>query len=94
VLFRTLYNNIERETNRRESCPPNQCHSAKLDGMEVVDGRLFLAVPLFDEVTLGRGCSIRNWSSSRLTGVGFPIWNGKVFFFDEEQVAGCRSVDT
>jgi hypothetical protein len=71
VLFRTLYNYIEREPNRRESCPPNQCHSAELDGKEVGDDLLYLGVPLLDDVTLGRGCSMRSWSSSSLTGVEF-----------------------
>jgi hypothetical protein len=41
-LFRTLYNYIEREPNRRESCPPNQCHSAELDGKDVGDDLLYL----------------------------------------------------
>jgi hypothetical protein len=42
VLFRTLYNYIEREPNRRERCPPNQCRSAELDGKEVGGDLLYL----------------------------------------------------
>jgi hypothetical protein len=68
-LFRTLYNYIERELNRRESCPPNQCHSAELDGKDVSDDLLYLGVPLLNDVTLGRGCSMRSWPSCSLTGV-------------------------
>jgi hypothetical protein len=35
VLFRTLYNCIERESNGRESYPPHHCHSAALDWRSV-----------------------------------------------------------
>jgi hypothetical protein len=68
-LFRTLYNYIERESNGSESCRPDQCYYAELDGKEVGDDLLFLGVPFLDDVTLGRGRSMRSWSSSRLTGV-------------------------
>jgi hypothetical protein len=69
VKFRTLYNFIEGEPNRRESCPPNQCHSAELIGKGVGDDLLYLRVPFVDDVTLGRGCSMRSWPSSSLTDV-------------------------
>jgi hypothetical protein len=69
VLFRTLYNYIEREPNWRESCPPNQCHSPELDGKEVGDDLLYSRVPLLHDVTLGRSCSMRSSPSSSLTGV-------------------------
>jgi hypothetical protein len=69
VFFLTLSNYIEREPNRRESCPPNQCHSAELDAKDVGDDLLYLGVPLLDDVTLGRGFSMRSWPSSSLRGV-------------------------
>jgi hypothetical protein len=69
VLFRTLYNYIEPEPNSREDCPLNQCHSAEVDGKDVGDDLLYLRVPLLDDVTLGRGCSMRSRPSSSLTGV-------------------------
>jgi hypothetical protein len=46
-----------------------QCHSAELDGTEVNDDLLFLGVPLLDDVTLGRDCSMPNCPSSSLAGV-------------------------
>jgi hypothetical protein len=79
VSFRTLYNYIERESNRRESCRPNQCHSAELEGKEVRDDRLFLGVPFLDDTRLGWGCSTRSCSSSSWRGVEFAIWNGSEF---------------
>jgi hypothetical protein len=69
VLFRTLYNYIEREPNWRESCPPKPCHSPELDGKEVSDDLLYLRVPFLDDVTLGRSCSMGSSPSSSLTGV-------------------------
>jgi hypothetical protein len=77
VLFRTLCNYIERESNRRESCPPNQCHSAELDGKEVGDDLLYFGVRMLDDVTLGRGPSMRSWPSSSLTDVKCTSRNGK-----------------
>jgi hypothetical protein len=94
VLFRTLYHYIEREPNRRKSCPRNQCHSAAVDGKEVGHDLWFLGVPFLADATLGRGSSIRSWSSSSLTGgnVSDAMGRGSVgFLFDEEMVAGCRS---
>jgi hypothetical protein len=60
VLFRPLYTYIEREPNRRESCPPNEFHSAELDGKDVGDDLLYLRVLLLDDVTLGRGCPMHS----------------------------------
>jgi hypothetical protein len=56
VLFRTLSNYIERQSNRRQSCPPTLCHSAELDGTDVGDDLMFLGAPLVDDVRLGWGC--------------------------------------
>jgi hypothetical protein len=68
VLFRASHNYTEREPNGCENCHPYQWHFAELDGMKVGDDLLYLEVPLLD-VTPGRGCSIRSWPSSSLTGV-------------------------
>jgi hypothetical protein len=76
----SLYNHIERELNKRESCAPNQCHSAGLDGKEVRHDLWFLGVPFLDDTTLARGCSTRSWSNIRLTGVECMQWNEEEFF--------------
>jgi hypothetical protein len=38
---------------------------------------MYLGVTLVDNVTLGRGCSMRTWPSSSLTGVEYTYRNGK-----------------
>jgi hypothetical protein len=80
VLFRSLFNYIEREPNRRESCHPHQRRSAELDRKEVGDDLLFLGVPVLDDVTFGKSCSMQSLSSSSLTGVEFTEWVGRSSF--------------
>jgi hypothetical protein len=69
VLFRTLYNFIERESNRRESGHPHTRHPAELDGKVVGDDQFCFRVPLLDNVTLGRDCCMPCRSSCNLAGV-------------------------
>jgi hypothetical protein len=94
VVLRTLYNYIECESNRHASCHPHHCHTAELDGKGVRDDQLYMGAPLLDDVTLGKGCSMRSRPSSCLTGAECTHrneWRSVGVLFDEEMVAGCRS---
>jgi hypothetical protein len=60
---------MEQGSNRCETCHAHECHSAELDGIAICDDRLHCGVALLDEVTPGRGCTMRNWPSGKLKGI-------------------------